>query len=183
MKFTPLSLVGAWLIEPERHRDSRGYFAETFRADLFTETTGLNIDFVQENESMSVRGTVRGLHYQAGEYAQAKLVRVAQGAIVDVAVDMRQSSPTFGRYIAVELDSDSGRQLFLPRGMAHGFAVVSEHACFLYKTDNYWHPEAERTLSLDDPTVCVQWPVAADKRILSPKDARGLSWEQCEKFL
>ena len=130
MKYTALELPGVWLIEPVRHRDARGYFSETFRADSFAEATGLDVDFVQENESESVRGTVRGLHFQAGSSAQAKLVRVCRGAIVDVVVDLRKTSPTFGRHLAVELSDENGRQLFVPRGFAHGFAVVSDTAPF-----------------------------------------------------
>ncbi|MDE6207949.1 MAG: dTDP-4-dehydrorhamnose 3,5-epimerase [Muribaculaceae bacterium] len=175
MTFTPLSICGAWLIEPVRYYDARGYFSETFRADLFREATGLDVDFVQENESESVGGTIRGLHFQAGEHAQAKLVRVCEGEIVDVVVDLRRSSPSFGRYIAVPLSHESGRQLFVPRGCAHGFAVLSERARFLYKVDNYWCREAEHTLLYDDPTVGVEWPIAPEARILSPKDLTGSS--------
>ncbi len=170
MTFTPLSIEGAWLIEPVRHYDNRGYFCETFRANLFREATGLDIDFVQENESESVGGTIRGLHYQFGEHSQAKLVRVSQGEIVDVAVDLRRSSPTFGKHIAVRLDHASGRQLFIPRGCAHGFAVLSDTARFIYKVDNYWCRESECTLRYDDPAIGIDWIVPVEKRILSEKD-------------
>lgn len=182
MKFTALELPGVWLIEPVRHRDARGYFCETFRADEFASATGLHIDFVQENESESVRGTVRGLHFQAGASSQAKLVRVCRGKIVDVAVDLRRDSPTFGRHVAVELSDDNGLQLFVPRGFAHGFAVLSDTARFLYKVDNYYDPSSERTLLLDDPALCIDWPVDRDKMILSPKDAAGLPLSEIETF-
>lgn len=182
MKFTQLDMPGVWLIEPVRHGDARGYFCETFRADLFRAATGIDPQFVQENESMSRRGVVRGLHYQKSSAAQAKLVRVAQGTIVDVAVDLRRSSPTFGRYIAVELSDANARQLYVPRGFAHGFAVLSDTARFLYKVDNYYCPEAECTLRYDDPSVGVAWPVAPDEMILSPKDLTGLKWQECDFF-
>lgn len=182
MKYTPTFIPDLWLIEPERHADSRGYFCETFRAADFIRATGIDTTFVQDNESLSVRGVVRGLHYQAGEASQAKLVRVTEGAILDVAVDLRRSSPTFGRYFATELSADNGRQLFVPRGFAHGFAVLSDVAKFLYKVDNYYCPEAERTLLLTDPAIAVEWPVAEADRILSAKDATGMPWHLCEKF-
>lgn len=182
MKFSSTELAGVWLIEPVRHYDQRGYFCETFRSDLFEQATGIKPRFVQENESVSARHVVRGLHYQAGAAAQAKLVRVSEGAIVDVAVDLRHDSPTYGRHICVELSADNGRQLYIPRGLAHGFAVLSETARFQYKTDNYYCPEAERTLRLDDATVGVAWPVARESMILSAKDLAGLAWAECEKF-
>lgn len=182
MKFTRLSLPGVWLIEPVRHNDSRGYFAETFRADLFADATGFLPNFVQENESESVYGTIRGLHYQAGDAAQAKLVRVVEGSIVDVIVDLRRSSPEFGRHITVELDAASGRQLYVPRGFAHGFAVTSPRARFLYKVDNYRDISAERTLAFDDKTLAIDWPVAHDARVLSEKDRRGTPFALCDTF-
>lgn len=182
MKFTPTELKDVWLIEPQRHADARGYFCETFRRNEFEHTVGRSVDFVQENESLSSRGVVRGLHYQAGEAAQAKLVRVSEGSIIDVAVDLRRNSPTFGRHISVELSAENGRQLFIPRGFAHGFAVLSETARFQYKVDNYYCPEAERTLRLDDPALAIEWPFEKDAMLLSPKDTKGTSWADCEKF-
>lgn len=175
MKFTATDIEGVWLMEPVRHADSRGYFCETYRSDEFRAATGIDPVFVQENESESSYGVVRGLHFQAGAAAQAKLVRVALGTIVDVAVDLRRGSPTFGRHIAVELSHENGLQLYIPRGFAHGFAVLSPRARFLYKVDNYYCPEAERTLRFDDPAVGVKWPLEAQKMILSPKDLRGVS--------
>lgn len=182
MKYTPLELPGVWLIEPVRHGDARGYFCETFRADRFEEATGIAPAFVQDNESVSSRGVVRGLHYQAGDAAQAKLVRVTAGEIVDVAVDMRRSSPTFGRHIAVRLSAKDGRQLYIPRGFAHGFAVLSETAQFQYKVDNYYCPEAERTLRFDDPSAGVEWPLAPEDMILSSKDLAGRAFADCDFF-
>lgn len=131
---------------------------------------------------MSRRGVVRGLHYQAGAASQAKLVRVTAGTIVDIAVDLRKSSPTFGRHIAVELSAENGRQLYIPRGFAHGFAVLSESAQFQYKVDNYYCPEAERILRFDDPTAGVVWPIPETEMILSPKDLAGSSFADCEFF-
>lgn len=182
MKFIPTDIEGVVIIEPIRHHDARGYFSETFRADEFDAAMGRHVDFVQENESLSTRGVVRGLHFQKGAASQAKLVRVSEGRIIDVAVDLRRSSPTYGRHICVELSDENGRQLFIPRGFAHGFAVLSEQARFQYKVDNYYCPQSERTLRLDDATVAVEWPFEASEMILSPKDAAGVSWEECEKF-
>lgn len=182
MKFTAAPLKDVWIIDPVRHADARGYFCEVFRKDEFEQAVGRLVDFVQENESFSTCGVVRGLHFQAGDASQAKLVRVSEGCIVDVAVDMRRSSPTFGRYIAVELSSDNGRQLFIPRGFAHGFAVTSDAARFQYKVDNYYCPSAERTLRPDDPFVAVQWPFDLADAILSPKDTAGVTWNAVEKF-
>ncbi len=144
MNYIKGELSGVWIIEPRRITDSRGYFCETFRADEFRRIVG-PVDFVQENESESVHGVIRGLHYQAGAASQAKLVSVCSGSIVDVAVDLRRSSPTFGRSMLIKLDSDSGCRLYIPRGFAHGFAVLSERARFQYKVDNYYCPLSERT--------------------------------------
>lgn len=174
MTFTPTFIDGVWIITPVRHADARGYFSETFRKNEFEAATGLSIDFVQENESESAHGVVRGLHFQAGDAAQAKLVRVAEGRIVDVAVDLRHGSPTFGRHVCVELSHENGRQLFIPRGFAHGFAVLSDRARFLYKVDNYYCPQAERTLLFDDAALAIEWPIPRAEMILSPKDLRGL---------
>ncbi|MBD5234773.1 MAG: dTDP-4-dehydrorhamnose 3,5-epimerase [Bacteroidales bacterium] len=182
MKFTPLTLDGVWLMEPVRYYDARGYFCETFRKEEFERITGQSADFVQENESVSAYGVVRGLHFQAGDASQAKLVRVTEGTIIDVAVDLREQSPTYGRHICVELSAENGLSLYIPRGFAHGFAVISPTAKFVYKVDNYYCPEAERTLSLFDPTVGVEWPFEAEKMTLSPKDAKGVAWAECEKF-
>lgn len=182
MKFTQLAIAGVWLIEPVRHGDSRGYFCETFRSDLFDGNVG-HVDFVQDNESFSTRGVFRGLHLQAGTAAQAKLVRVTAGDIVDVAVDLRLGSPTYGKHVQVELSSDNGRQLFLPRGMAHGFLVMSETAQFQYKVDNYYSPGSEVTLRYDDPALGLKLPHVVGGLRLSEKDMRGLSLEEITRRL
>lgn len=182
MNFTATEFEGVWIIDPQRHSDPRGYFCETFRADLFEQATGLRPDFVQDNESESVRGVVRGLHYQTGPYAQAKLVRVVQGEILDVALDLRKESPTFGRHLALRLSADKGRQVYIPRGFAHGFAVLSDEARFLYKTDNYYCPKAERTIRFDDPALGIEWPLPLIEMLLSPKDLAGRLFAESETF-
>lgn len=182
MKFEPTLIPGAWIVVPERHGDSRGYFCEVFRKDLFEAATGRTVDFIQDNESESRRGVLRGLHYQAGDAAQAKLVRVSQGRVLDVAVDLRRSSPAYGRYVAVELSQENGRQFFVPRGCAHGFLVLSESAQFQYKVDSPWAPQAERCIRWDDPEIGVEWPVEGLELILSPKDSLGQTFSQAEKF-
>ncbi len=181
MTFTETQLPGVWLIEPKRHGDARGYFCETFRKDEFERHIGA-VDFVQDNESRSHRGVARGLHYQAGESAQAKLVRVSEGAVCDVVVDLRRGSATFGRHIAVELSADNGRQMFVPRGFAHGFVVVSETAMFQYKVDNYYCPAAERCIRFDDPRLAIEFPLPCGELLFSEKDLRGVSFDEAEKF-
>lgn len=181
MKYTAAPLPGVWIIDVERHGDRRGYFAETFRADEFERHVG-PVHFVQENESLSCRGVVRGLHYQCGGSAQAKLVRIARGAIMDVIVDLRRESPTFGRHMSVLLDAREGRQLFVPRGFAHGFAVLSDEALFLYKVDNYYDPSAERGICPFDPTLAIEWPVDRSAALLSPKDLAAQNWPPADLF-
>ena len=183
MKYIPTIIPDVWIMEPERHVDARGWFCETYRAADFAAATGLNPVFVQDNESLSCRGVIRGLHFQAGEAAQAKLVRVTAGAIVDVVLDIRPGSPTFGQHIMVELSAENGRQLFMPRGMAHGFCVISEQARFQYKVDNYWAPAAERTIRPDDPALAIAWPIPVEARILSPKDALAHSFADVVELL
>ncbi|MDE6853772.1 MAG: dTDP-4-dehydrorhamnose 3,5-epimerase [Muribaculaceae bacterium] len=182
MEIMPGELADTLIVKPVRHIDARGYFCETFRADEFDRAVGHHVEFVQENESMSSRGVVRGLHFQTGEHAQAKLVRVSQGRIVDVVVDLRRESPTFGRHMCIELSSDNGIMLFVPRGFAHGFAVMSDMARFQYKVDNYYCPEAERTLRFDDPVIGIQWPFDKADMILSPRDLNGVGWDRIETF-
>lgn len=147
---------------------------ESFKLHEFEAHIG-KVDFVQDNESVSARGVLRGLHFQKGDKAQAKLVRVSAGRVIDVAVDMREGSPTLGRYIMVELSQETGRQLFIPRGFAHGFVVMSDTAQFQYKVDNVYAPEAECTLRFDDPDLGIPWPISPADMILSAKDMRGLS--------
>lgn len=157
-------------MEPVRHGDARGYFCETFRADLFEAATGEHRPFIQDNESFSTRGVLRGLHYQEGDAAQGKLVRVSRGRVFDVAVDIRRGSPTYGRHVAVELSAENGRQLYIPRGCAHGFLVLSDEAQFQYKVDNAYCPAAERGIRYDDPQLGIAWPTEGLTLNLSPKD-------------
>ena len=181
MEFKELEIKGVWTIEPRRFGDTRGYFMESFKLEEFRKHIG-DITFIQDNESMSTRGVLRGLHFQKGDLSQAKLVRVSQGAVLDVAVDLRGGSPTFGKHVAVELSQENGRQLFIPRGFAHGFVVLSDVAQFQYKVDNVYAPHAEATLRFDDPTVAVNWPIAADELNLSPKDLKGMSLGEVTPF-
>lgn len=181
MNFIEQEIKGVWIIEPRRFGDARGYFMESYKQEEFRKHVG-EVNFVQDNESVSSRGVLRGLHFQKGEWSQAKLVRVSQGKVIDVAVDLRKNSPTYGKYVAVELSQENGRQLFVPRGMAHGFIVLSDVAQFQYKVDNVYAPQAEATLRFDDPTVGVEWPMAKDEMLLSEKDTRGLLLEEIEPF-
>ena len=182
MQFIQQKIEGVWVIEPKRYGDARGYFSETFKMDEFKSHVG-DVNFIQDNESFSSKGVLRGIHFQKGEFSQAKLVRVSQGTVLDVAVDLRKASPTFGQHIAVELSHDNGRQLFLPRGFAHGFVVLSDVAQFQYKVDNVYAPQAEATLRFDDPQLGIDWRISPDDMLLSDKDMRGYSFaEIAEKF-
>lgn len=179
MIFTQQDIKGVWIIEPKRYGDARGYFMESFKKAEFQAHVG-NIEFVQDNESVSTRGVLRGLHFQRNEHAQAKLVRVSRGRVIDVIVDIRKDSPTFGQHLAVELSEDNCRQLFVPRGMAHGFIVLSDIAQFQYKVDNVYAPQAEATLRFDDPALGINWPLPTEELNLSEKDSRGLSLSEIE---
>ena len=170
MKFTPQSIEDVILIEPTTHGDDRGYFEETFRQDLFEEAIGYKVNFVQDNESKSTKGVLRGLHYQLPPYAQAKLVRVIEGSVLDVTVDIRKSSPTFGQYVSVELTAQNKHQLFVPHGFAHGFVVLSDSATFTYKVDNYYDPNYESGVLWNDTDLNIDWKIKADEVILSEKD-------------
>ncbi len=170
MKFTRQSINDVILIEPTVHVDDRGYFVETFRQDLFEEVLGYQVNFVQDNESKSTKGVLRGLHYQLPPYAQAKLVRVIEGSVLDVAVDIRKSSSTFGQHVAVELTAASKHQLFTPHGFAHGFVVLSDSATFAYKVDNYYAPEHDRGIAFNDNDLAINWQLAAELLQLSDKD-------------
>lgn len=181
MNFIETEIKGVWIVEPKRFGDARGYFMESFKLEEFRKHIG-DITFVQDNESMSTRGVLRGLHFQKGEFSQAKLVRVSRGAVLDVAVDLRGGSPTYGKYVAVELSQDNARQLFIPRGMAHGFLVLSDEAQFQYKVDNVYAPQSEATLRFDDETVAVNWPIAREEMLLSPKDLKGMSLSEVTPF-
>lgn len=164
-------IEGLVIIEPKVHGDERGYFFESFSERDFAAGVA-ETSFVQDNESRSVYGVVRGLHFQRPPHSQAKLVRVVKGRVLDVAVDLRKDSPTFGRHIAVELSEENHRQVFLPKGFAHGFSVLSEEAVFQYKCDDYYAPECEGAVAWDDPDLDIDWKVPADKVILSEKDRR-----------
>lgn len=175
MRFIKTKIDGVVIVEPRVFPDARGYFFESYNADEFAKNGITNV-FVQDNQSKSKYGVVRGLHCQLGEYAQAKLVRVLQGTVLDVAVDIRRNSPTFGKYVSVELSDENMRQLFIPRGFLHGFSVLSETAVFAYKCDNFYHPDAEFGIRYDDAEIGVDWKIPADKILTSEKDriAKGL---------
>ena len=170
MRVIETGIEGVLILEPRVFEDSRGYFFESFNQEEFEIDVG-QVNFVQDNESKSSYGVVRGLHFQKGEYAQAKLVRVVKGSVLDVAVDIREGSPTFGKHVAVELTGENHLQLFLPRGMAHGFSVLSEEAVFQYKCDNFYCPSAEGAIAWDDPDIGIDWRIPRDKVILSAKDS------------
>jgi dTDP-4-dehydrorhamnose 3,5-epimerase len=170
LKFTPQSIKDVILIEPTIHGDERGYFVETFRQDLFEEATGCKVNFVQDNESRSFKGVLRGLHYQLAPYTQAKLIRVIEGSVLDVAVDIRKSSPTFGQHVSLELTAQNKYQLFVPHGFAHGFIVLSNSATFAYKVDNYYAPEHDRGIAFDDKELKIDWQLSAEELQLSDKD-------------
>lgn len=169
MKVVKTDIEGVVILEPQLFGDARGYFFESYSQAAFDREVR-PIRFVQDNESRSCRGVVRGLHFQKGRYAQSKLVRVIEGRVLDVAVDVRRGSPTFGKYVAVELSGENHRQLFIPRGFAHGFSVLSEHALFQYKCDNLYAPEAEGAIAWNDPEIGIDWMLPSSQVILSAKD-------------
>lgn len=181
MNFIKTQIDGVWIVEPKRFGDSRGYFMESFKKSEFQANVG-PVEFIQDNESFSSRGVLRGLHFQKGEFSQAKLVRVSRGTVLDVAVDLRGGSPTFGRHVAVELSQDNARQLFIPRGFAHGFVVLSDEAQFQYKVDNVYAPQSEATLRFDDPALGIDWRIPASQMLLSEKDLRGISLSEITPF-
>ena len=180
MNVIETGIPGLLVLEPKVFGDARGFFMESFNARTFAEVTGVKADFVQDNHSRSGRGVLRGLHYQV-QQPQGKLVRVAQGRVFDVAVDLRRSSPTFGRWYGVELSGENHRQFWVPAGFAHGFYVLSESADFLYKTTDYYAPQHERSLAWNDATVGVQWPLQGEP-LLSAKDLAGKPLGECEVF-
>ncbi|MBP5560993.1 MAG: dTDP-4-dehydrorhamnose 3,5-epimerase [Muribaculaceae bacterium] len=181
MEFIEQEIKGVWLVKPKRFGDARGYFSETFKLEEFRAHVG-PVEFVQDNESFSSYGVLRGLHFQAGEWSQAKLVRVSRGRVLDVAVDLRGGSPTYGHHVAVELSEDNGWQLFIPRGFAHGFAVLSEVAQFQYKVDNVYAPHAERTLRFDEPALAIDWRLDPAEMLLSDKDRVGVALKDIKPF-
>jgi len=172
MRFTPLAIPEVILVEPEVYGDSRGYFVETFRQDKFEEEIGYKVDFIQDNESKSTKGVLRGLHFQCSPFAQSKLVRVIQGEVLDVAVDIRHGSPTYRQVVSVVLNDNNKQQLFIPRGFAHGFVVLSETAIFAYKVDNYYSPECDRGLDFNDAQLNIDWHLFGDLLALSGKDQK-----------
>lgn len=171
MEFVKTFIEGAFLLKPKVFEDSRGYFFESFNRVEFEKNVGA-VNFIQDNESKSSAGVLRGLHFQKGEYAQAKLVRVIKGAVLDVIVDIRPASPTFGKYFSVELSEQNKLQLFLPRGMAHGFLVLEDETIFSYKVDNLYSPENESGILFDDPSLAVDWKFPKSSLILSEKDKK-----------
>jgi len=178
MNFIEQEIKGVWIIEPKIYGDKRGYFCETYKQEVFDSHVGRHLEFVQDNESFSTKGVLRGLHFQRGECSQAKLVRVSQGVVLDVVVDLRHGSPTWGQHVAVELTAETGRQLFIPRGFAHGFVVLSDIAQFQYKVDNIYAPQSEATLRFDDPKLGIDWRIAPEEMLLSEKDLKGKSLEE-----
>lgn len=182
MKFTRTFIPDVITIDPKVHGDERGYFIETFRADKLSELLGFTIAFSQDNESKSSYGVLRGLHYQLPPFAQTKLVRVIEGAVLDIAVDIRQGSPTFGQHVAVELSGENKRQLLIPRGFAHGFVVLSETCTFAYKVDNYYSPECDRGIAFDDSALGIDWNVTRDKLQLSLKDTKQPLFADADHF-
>ena len=181
MKTQTTEIEGIVIVEPQVFGDSRGYFMETYQKEKYA-AVGIDVTFVQDNESMSSYGVIRGLHYQAEPFAQAKLIRVVAGRVLDVAVDIRKNSPTFGKVFTLELSSDNKLQLFLPHGIAHGFAVLSDYAIFTYKCDNFYAPQSERTIRLDDSSLAIDWKIPVENRIISDKDKKGVAFADAELF-
>ena len=181
MEYIKTEIEGVYIIEPKIFEDARGYFFEAFKSEEFKKHIG-DVEFVQDNESKSSRGVLRGLHYQKGEYSQAKLVRVIKGRVLDVAVDMRKSSKTFGKHVMVELSDENKRQFFIPRGFAHGFLVLSDEAIFTYKVDKVYAPEHEASVRFDDNKLGINWPIDPNKVLTSQKDLAALPFEEAEYF-
>ncbi len=181
MIFTETKLKGCYIIEPKIIRDERGYFMESFNEKTFQNGVGKAIHFVQDNQSFSTKGVLRGLHYQTGEHAQAKLVRVLQGEVLDVAVDIRPDSPTFGQYESVLLSGENQKQFFVPRGFAHGFLVLSETATFFYKCDNFYNKESEGGIIYNDETININWQFSLEDLIISEKDKVQPTLENAKK--
>ncbi|MBB6461518.1 dTDP-4-dehydrorhamnose 3,5-epimerase [Flammeovirga kamogawensis] len=172
MEIIPTKLKDCYILQPQVFGDERGYFYESFHAQKFSEVTGLAVTFVQDNQSSSSYGVIRGLHYQKGAAAQAKLVRVISGKVIDVAVDLRPGSSTYGQYEAVELSAENRKQLFVPRGFAHGFSVLSESAEFVYKCDNYYNPNEEGGIIFNDPKLNIDWGIPHGEEVISEKDLK-----------
>ena len=182
MKFTILDIPDVIFCEPQVFGDERGYFIEAFRKDKLDKFLGYKINFCQYNESKSSFGVLRGLHYQLAPHAQSKLVRVISGAVLDVAVDIRKGSPYFGKHVAVELSEENKKQLFVPRGFAHGFVVLSEEAVFSYKVDNYYHPESDRGIAFNDKSLGIDWKLNSNELKLSEKDIKQPLFKNADYF-
>tara|TARA_B110000114_G_C15084261_1_gene395430 strand:+ start:879 stop:1451 length:573 start_codon:yes stop_codon:yes gene_type:complete len=182
MKFTKTEIPDVVICDPQVLGDDRGYFVESFREDKLEEFLGYKIKFCQDNESKSCYGVLRGLHYQLAAHAQTKLVRVITGRVLDVAVDIRKGSPSFGKHVVVELTGENKKQILVPRGFAHGFVVLSEEATFAYKVDNYYNPECDRGIAFDDENLNIDWKLPIEKMKLSEKDKKQPSFENTEYF-
>jgi dTDP-4-dehydrorhamnose 3,5-epimerase len=182
MNFIRTEIQDVVIIEPNVHGDARGYFVETFRQDKLEAFLGFKVNFCQDNESKSSFGVLRGLHYQLAPAAQTKLVRTIKGRVLDVAVDIRKGSPTFGKHVAVELSEENKRQIFVPRGFAHGFVVLSDEAIFAYKVDNYYSPQNDRGIAFDDPELGIEWQIDRTKLQLSEKDTKQPAFADVEYF-
>ena len=181
MKIIKTDIPDLLIIEPDVFGDDRGYFFESFSQRKFEEATGINVDFVQDNESLSAYGVVRGLNFQKPPHEQAKLVRAVRGKVLDVALDLRPDSPTYGQYAAVELSDENHRQLFIPKGFAHGFSVLSEEAVFQYKCDDYYAPECEDGIAYNDPDLAVDWQVPTEEMVISAKDLNRKTFKEYSK--
>lgn len=182
MDYKESEIKGVWVLTPKVFNDARGYFFEAWKQADFDAHIGRHVEFIQDNESKSSYGVLRGLHYQKGEYSQAKLVRVIKGKVLDVAVDIRKSSPTFGKYVMVELSEDNKRQFFIPRGFAHGFLVLSDEAIFTYKVDNIYAPQHEASIRWNDETIGINWPIDPKDVLTSEKDLKAKSFKDAEVF-
>lgn len=181
MEYIKTAIEGVYVIEPKVFEDARGYFFEAWKQGEFVANIG-KLDFVQDNESKSSFGVLRGLHYQRGEFSQAKLVRVISGRVLDVAVDLRRNSPTFGQHVMVELSGENKRQFFIPRGFAHGFLVLSDEAIFTYKVDNVYAPQAEASILWNDEQLSIDWPLGENQLLLSEKDKKAKPFSEAEYF-
>ncbi len=179
MIFTPTALQGCFIIDPKVFKDDRGFFMESYNQSVFEAGTGIKANFVQDNQSYSTKGVLRGLHYQTGEHSQAKLVRVLQGEVLDVAVDIRPGSETYGQHVSVVLSGDNNRQFFIPRGFAHGFLVLSETATFFYKCDNLYNKESEGGIHYNDPVININWEMQQGSLLVSEKDQILPNLENC----
>lgn len=182
MNYIQTEINDVWVIEPRVFSDERGYFMEAFKKEEFEAHIG-KVDFIQDNESKSSFGVLRGLHYQKGACSQAKLVRVLKGEVLDVAVDLRQSSPTFGKHVSVRLSEENKRQFFIPRGFAHGFLVLSDEAIFTYKVDNNYAPQSEASILYNDKKLGIEWPIPEDQLILSEKDREAETLDEAHYFM